>query len=75
MAIVKANAPFYMGSCCLKQDGARENGVCDYLHYWFVESECDPAKDPVVLWLNGMESYCIAPAELLRLLLSCVQEP
>jgi serine carboxypeptidase-like clade I len=23
------------------------------LHYWFVESESDPANDPVVLWLNG----------------------
>jgi carboxypeptidase C (cathepsin A) len=24
-----------------------------YLHYWFVESEKNPASDPVVLWLNG----------------------
>lgn len=24
-----------------------------HLHYWFVESERSPAKDPVVLWLNG----------------------
>ena len=23
------------------------------LHYWFVESENDPANDPTVLWLNG----------------------
>ena len=23
------------------------------LHYWFVESQADPATDPVVLWLNG----------------------
>uniref|UniRef100_UPI00358F43DC lysosomal protective protein-like isoform X1 n=2 Tax=Myxine glutinosa TaxID=7769 RepID=UPI00358F43DC len=23
------------------------------LHYWFVESQRDPAKDPVVLWMNG----------------------
>ncbi|KHJ98480.1 serine carboxypeptidase [Oesophagostomum dentatum] len=23
------------------------------LFYWYVESENDPAKDPVVLWLNG----------------------
>lgn len=23
------------------------------LHYWFVESQGDPATDPVVLWLNG----------------------
>ncbi|XP_075993849.1 lysosomal protective protein [Genypterus blacodes] len=29
--------------------------VCDgkHLHYWFVESQNDPSKDPVVLWLNG----------------------
>eukprot|EP00054_Salpingoeca_dolichothecata_P027032 m.195908 g.195908 ORF g.195908 m.195908 type:complete len:439 (+) comp25839_c0_seq3:1515-2831(+) len=24
-----------------------------HLHYWFVESENDPANDPVVLWMNG----------------------
>ncbi|GAA6235362.1 lysosomal protective protein, partial [Lates japonicus] len=24
-----------------------------HLHYWFVESQNDPASDPVVLWLNG----------------------
>ena len=24
-----------------------------FLHYWFFESQNDPAKDPVVLWLNG----------------------
>ncbi|KAG8196084.1 hypothetical protein JTE90_007824 [Oedothorax gibbosus] len=24
-----------------------------YLHYWFVESQGNPSKDPVVLWLNG----------------------
>lgn len=24
-----------------------------FWHYWFVESESDPAKDPLVLWLNG----------------------
>lgn len=23
------------------------------MHYWFVESQGDPATDPVVLWLNG----------------------
>ena len=24
-----------------------------HYHYWFVESESDPEKDPIVLWLNG----------------------
>merc|ERR1719295_1540581 len=24
-----------------------------HLHYWFVESQNDPSKDPVLLWLNG----------------------
>lgn len=24
-----------------------------FLHYWFVTSQGNPAKDPVVLWLNG----------------------
>ncbi|KAM7424046.1 hypothetical protein PAMA_000417 [Pampus argenteus] len=24
-----------------------------FLHYWFVTSQQDPAKDPLVLWLNG----------------------
>ncbi|XP_023672803.2 lysosomal protective protein [Paramormyrops kingsleyae] len=24
-----------------------------YLHYWFVTSQNDPPKDPLVLWLNG----------------------
>eukprot|EP01084_Bolivina_argentea_P106693 190871_1 len=24
-----------------------------HLHYWFQESQNDPANDPVVLWLNG----------------------
>lgn len=24
-----------------------------FLHYWFVESEGNPSKDPIVLWLNG----------------------
>jgi len=24
-----------------------------YLHYWFAESQSNPTKDPVLLWLNG----------------------
>ena len=23
------------------------------LHYWFVQSQNDPATDPVVVWMNG----------------------
>ena len=34
------------------------SGTARYLHYWFVESEHDPASDPVVLWLNGV-SLCV----------------
>jgi len=30
-----------------KQPGNR------FWHYWFVESQSNPAKDPLVLWLNG----------------------
>lgn len=35
----------------LKADG--ENNTKKFFHYWFVESQSDPAKDPVILWLNG----------------------
>lgn len=31
---------------------ADKNGK-KFNHYWFVESQNDPAKDPVLLWLNG----------------------
>ncbi|HEX6291706.1 MAG TPA: S10 family peptidase [Herpetosiphonaceae bacterium] len=24
-----------------------------YIYFWFIESQGDPAKDPIVLWLNG----------------------
>ena len=24
-----------------------------HMHYWFIESNNDPANDPVVLWTNG----------------------
>lgn len=30
-----------------------QTGTTGKLHYWFVESENNPASDPVVLWLNG----------------------
>ena len=29
------------------------SGTPGHLHYWLIESESDPANDPVVLWLNG----------------------
>merc|ERR1719329_2037348 len=28
-------------------------GDGDRLHYWLVESEQDPGRDPLALWLNG----------------------
>ena len=33
--------------------GYLSGGEDVYLHYWFVESQSNPAKDPVILWLNG----------------------
>lgn len=29
------------------------SGSAGHLHYWLIESEKNPASDPVVLWLNG----------------------
>jgi carboxypeptidase C (cathepsin A) len=29
------------------------SGVPGHIHYWFIESENDPANDPVVYWTNG----------------------
>ena len=33
--------------------GYLKGGEDVFLHYWFVESQSNPAKDPVILWLNG----------------------
>uniref|UniRef100_A0A1A8IXL0 Carboxypeptidase n=1 Tax=Nothobranchius kuhntae TaxID=321403 RepID=A0A1A8IXL0_NOTKU len=33
--------------------GYLQAGPGKFLHYWFVTSQRDPTKDPVVLWLNG----------------------
>ncbi len=30
------------------------------LYYWFVESQGNPATDPVILWLNGGGYYLVA---------------
>jgi len=40
-------APFRSFSGYLKSTGSR------YLFYWFVESQNNPDKDPLVLWFNG----------------------
>lgn len=36
-----------------------------FLHYWFVESQSEPARDPIVLWLNGGPG-CSSISSLLR---------
>eukprot|EP00958_Prasinococcus_capsulatus_P008145 scaffold771_cov387-Prasinococcus_capsulatus_cf.AAC.17 len=28
-------------------------GAKGYIHYWLIESENDPANDPIVYWTNG----------------------
>ncbi|XP_038610531.1 lysosomal protective protein-like isoform X1 [Tachyglossus aculeatus] len=33
--------------------GYLQAGSGKYFHYWFVESQGNPATDPLVLWLNG----------------------
>ena len=33
--------------------GYLDAGRGRHLHYWFVESERDPANDPLLVWLNG----------------------
>ncbi|KAK5614203.1 hypothetical protein CRENBAI_007862 [Crenichthys baileyi] len=33
--------------------GYLQAGKGKFLHYWFVTSQRNPAKDPLVLWLNG----------------------
>jgi carboxypeptidase C (cathepsin A) len=30
-----------------------DNAMTRFIHYWFVESQGDPSKDPVVMWMNG----------------------
>jgi len=44
---LKEKASFRSFSGYLKSTGQR------HLFYWFVESQNDPQKDPVVLWFNG----------------------
>ena len=30
-----------------------DSAMTRFIHYWFVESQGDPSKDPVVMWMNG----------------------
>eukprot|EP00729_Bicosta_minor_P019937 gene19937-33852_t len=46
----EGDLPSKMYSGYLKVKGDLGN---KYYHYWFVESEGNPNKDPVALWLNG----------------------
>ena len=46
--------PGWQGSLPSKQySGYLDISGSKHYHYWFVESENDPKKDPIVLWLNG----------------------
>lgn len=31
----------------------KTSGVKGHIHYWFIESQGNPAKDPVIYWTNG----------------------
>lgn len=37
----------------LNADQPNAAGNNSFLHYWYVQSQSDPRKDPLVLWLNG----------------------
>lgn len=47
--------PGWTGALPSKQFSGYLNGASSnhHLHYWLVESERDPVKDPVVFWFNG----------------------
>jgi len=45
--------PGWTGPLPSKQYSGYLNVSATHLHYWFVESESDPANAPVVLWFNG----------------------
>lgn len=45
--------PGWEGDLPTKQYSGYLNVSSTHLHYWFVESETDPANAPTILWFNG----------------------
>ena len=45
--VINSHGGQYSGFLNASNDGVMQ------MHYWFVESEVDPASAPLVLWFNG----------------------
>jgi hypothetical protein len=39
--------------------------TCRYFHYWFIESESDPANDPLLFWC--VHVHCMQPPPTMQL--------